>query len=144
MAANDLVVVIGCSKFGAAIANECSSSGKHTAVIDINPIAFRKLDNSYSGYTIEGDAMDKDILLEANINEATEVDIMTNSDNTNIFLASLILHYYRVPLVIVRLQDEKKSRLLKDKRVRIISPALLSINTYHQVIDTYKKNKEGK
>ena len=135
-------VIIGCSRFGATIASQNSRKGKYTAIIDVNPKAFRKLDADYSGYTIEGNAMDKEILAQSNIENATEIDIMTNDDNTNIFLASLVLFYYKAPLVIVRLQDEKKSTLLDNPRIRLISPALLSINAYYNIIADNIKNTE--
>lgn len=137
----DMTVVIGCSRFGATIASQNSKAGKYTAIIDMNSKAFRKLDTDYSGYTIEGNAMDKNVLNQSNIEKATEVDIMTNDDNTNIFLASYVLHFYNAPLIIVRLQDEKKASLLDDSRIKIISPALLSIETYHKIIDE-ENNKE--
>ena len=137
----EMTVVIGCSRFGATIASQNSKSGKYTAIIDINPKAFRKLDTDYSGYTIEGNAMDKDILAQSNIEKATEIDIMTNDDNTNIFLALLVLHYYKAPLIIVRLQDEKKASLLDDSRIKLISPALLSMNNYYEIIEKYKEGK---
>lgn len=129
------IVVIGCSRFGATVACSNCRLGHYSSIIDINPKAFRKLDSDYSGYIIEGNAMDPDILAQSNIKNATEVDIVTNDDNTNIYLASMVLAYYKAPLIIVRLQDEKKAELLGDSRIKIISPALLSINSYYNLVN---------
>lgn len=128
-----LTIVIGASRLGANIASYNSQNGVYTVIIDKNPIAFRKLDSSFSGYKIEGDAENLDILNSANIKEATEVDILTNSDNTNIYIANVVLKYYKVPLVLVRLMDTTKSVFLDDPRIRIISPAILSFRSYKEI-----------
>ena len=129
-----LTIVIGSSRLGANIASYNSQKGVYTVIIDKNPLAFRKLDSSFSGYQIEGDAENLDILNAANIKEATEVDVLTNSDNTNIFIANVVLKYYKVPLVLVRLMDTTKSVFLDDPRIRIISPAILSFRSYKEII----------
>ena len=129
-----LTIVIGASRLGANIASYNSQNGVYTVIIDKNPLAFRKLDSSFSGYQIEGDAENLDILNAANIKEATEVDVLTNSDNTNIFIANVVLKYYKVPLVLVRLMDTTKSVFLDDPRIRIISPAILSFRSYKEII----------
>lgn len=128
-----LTIVIGASRLGANIASYNSQNGVYTVIIDKNPIAFRKLDSSFSGYKIEGDAENLDILNSANIKDATEVDILTNSDNTNIFIANVVLKYYKVPLVLVRLMDTTKSVFLDEPRIRIISPAILSFRSYKEI-----------
>ena len=128
-----LTIVIGASRLGANIASYNSQNGVYTVIIDKNPIAFRKLDSSFSGYKIEGDAENLDILNSANIKNATEVDILTNSDNTNIYIANVVLKYYKVPLVLVRLMDTTKSVFLDDPRIRIISPAILSFRSYKEI-----------
>lgn len=130
-----MVVVIGSSRLGASIASSNSQMGAYTAIIDKEPKAFRKLDPDYSGYKIEGDGEDIDVLEEANIREATEIDIMTEDDNENIYLANLCLTFFKAPLIIVRLMDEKKSVLLDDARIRIITPSILSYRTYHEIQD---------
>ena len=128
-----LTIVIGASRLGANIASYNSQNGVYTVIIDKNPIAFRKLDSSFSGYKIEGDAENLDILNSANIKDATEVDILTNSDNTNIYIANVVLKYYKVPLVLARLMDTTKSVFLDDPRIRIISPAILSFRSYKEI-----------
>lgn len=129
-----LTIVIGSSRLGATIANYNSQNGIYTAIIDKNPLAFRKLDSNFSGYTIEGDAENLDILASANIKDATEVDVLTNNDNVNIYIANVVLQYFKVPLVLVRLMDTTKSVFLDSPRIRIISPAILSFRTYKEII----------
>ena len=130
-----LTIVIGASRLGASIASYNSQNGIYTVIIDKEPLAFRKLDTNYSGYKIEGDAENLDNLEEANIKEATEVDILTHEDNVNIYIANVILQYYNVPLVLVRLMDTSKSVFLDSPRIRIISPSILSFRTYTEIVE---------
>lgn len=137
-----LTIVIGASRLGASIASYNSQNGIYTVIIDKQQPAFRKLDANYSGYKIEGDAEELDILEEANIKEATEVDILTHDDNVNIYIANVVLQYYTAPLVLVRLMDASKSVFLDSPRIRIISPSILSFRNYKEIIEN--KEKEDK
>jgi len=132
-----MTIVIGASRLGATIASAKSASGAYTSIIDKNPLAFRKLDSSYSGYQIEGDAEDMDVLEKANARGAKEFDIMTESDDENLYLAAICLVCFDAPLIVVRLQDEKKSVLLDDKRIRFITPSLLSYRAYQEIQDAF-------
>jgi trk system potassium uptake protein TrkA len=134
-----MVVVIGSSRLGAAIASKNSKDGYYTAIIDKDKNAFKKLDDTYSGFTWCGDATEKMSLEKAHVAEATEVDVVTDDDDTNIFVASVILKHYKAPLVIVRLQDERKSVLLNDPRISFIVPSALSFETYDYIVKESRK-----
>lgn len=128
-----MTVVIGASRFGAAIASMSSMDGIYTSIIDSDESSFKKLDSGYSGYIIVGDAQDSSVLKKAHIDEARECVIATDDDNVNIFLASLISTIYKVPHVIVRLRDERKAALLIDPTIKVISTAMLSLQAYKAI-----------
>ncbi|MCI1735358.1 MAG: NAD-binding protein [Bacilli bacterium] len=133
-----MTVVIGSSRLGAAIASLNSDQGIYTAIIDEDEHSFRKLDSSYSGFKIVGNATDVRVLEKARIGNATEVDLCTGDDNTNLYLASVVLKFYRVPNIIVRLHDDTKKILIDDPRVTYITPSSLSFGMYKNLWD-----KEG-
>lgn len=128
-----MTVVIGSSRLGAAIASLNSEEGIYTSIIDLDEKSFRKLDDAYSGFKFVGDAMNKSLLERARIASATEIDICTADDNTNIYLACLCLHYYPAKNIIVRLKDDVKSILLRDPRITIITPSRLSYGMYTNI-----------
>lgn len=128
-----MLVVIGASRLGAQIASDASQRGISTCIIDIDQASFKKLDASYSGFTINGDAMDSITLEKAKIKDATEVVIATRDDDTNIFLACSISELYPVPHVIVRLRDEQKRELLTNEKIEIISTSSLSLQAYQDI-----------
>lgn len=128
-----MTIVIGSSRLGANIASEASQRGIYTSIIDLSPEAFKKLDVGYSGYTVLGDATDQSVLQKAHIEDAKEVVITTGDDNTNIFLACMISEFYSVPYIIVRIRDEKKSEIITDERISIISTSTLSLQAYKAI-----------
>lgn len=132
--AEPLIVVAGCSRMGATIAFENSSRGFFTTLIDWDKTAFQKVDPDYSGFLLIGDATDQAVLEKAHIAEASQCVIATEDDSTNIYIASLVCCISKVPLIIVRLHDDKKTALLSDKRIRIIAPSLLSHQAYEEAI----------
>jgi K+ transport systems, NAD-binding component len=125
------VLVIGVSKLGAEIANYESLNGVDIAIVDINEGAFRKLDERFSGYKIIGNALDFSTLKKAHIEEASDVCIVTNDDATNIFLTYLVTHYYPNKKIILRLNDEKKIKILpKNQNISSICPSIYSFKEY--------------
>jgi trk system potassium uptake protein TrkA len=134
-----LVVVIGSSRFGANLAYENSSQGYYTTLIDKNKDAFKKVDPNYSGFFLEGDATETEVLEKAHIRDAWRCVIATEDDSVNIYVASLVAMISKVSLIIVRLHDERKACLLHDRRIHIISPSLLSYEAYESIL-----TKEGK
>jgi len=125
------VLVIGVSKLGAEIANYESLNGVDIAIVDINEGAFRKLDERFSGYKIIGNALDFSTLKKAHIEEASDVCIVTNDDATNIFLTYLVTHYYPNKKIILRLNDEKKIKILpKNQNILSICPSIYSFKEY--------------
>ncbi len=128
-----MTIVIGASKLGASIASMLSMDGIYTSIIDINGDAFRKLDSGYSGYTVQGDAQDANVLKKAHIEEAKEVVIATRDDDTNIFLACMISEIFKTPYIIVRLRDERKAAIFTNPSIKVISTAMLSLQAYKSI-----------
>lgn len=136
-----MIIVLGASRFGATIASLACTEGAYTAIVDKDESAFKKLDSSYSGFIIAGDAMDRNVLEKANIDQAKEVVIATSSDNTNIYLALMIHECFHPDSIIVRLRDETKSQLLQKDSIHIILTATLSIQAYKS-FSQFKEDEE--
>lgn len=128
-----MVVVVGSSRLGALIASKNSSEGIYTMIIDKDEFAFNKLESDYSGFTMVGDATELSVLKKAHMDQASELDIITEDDDTNIFIACMALHYFDVSSIIVRLQENKKAVLIDDPRVKVIVPADLSMSLYENL-----------
>lgn len=59
------IVVFGCGRLGASIANLASSLGHSVVVVDRNEYAFHRLNSEFSGFTVVGDAAEYETLKES-------------------------------------------------------------------------------
>lgn len=127
---SELIIVIGLSRLGSEIATTLSSRGKYVSVIDKEEKSFQKLGDAFTGYKIIGDACKVKNLVDANIDKASEIDIVTDDDDTNIFLFHLISRMNDKGKIIIRLTDINKIDLLPENKCSIITPLVNSVNQY--------------
>lgn len=130
----DKILIIGASCFGTSIANERSLRGDDVIIVDKNSSAFDLLSSNFSGYAIEGDATDLQVLQNAGINNAKEVVIATDDDNVNVYLAHLCDKLFNTPSIIIRLSDYDKKTLIEEKpNLKPIYPFALSMGKYEEM-----------
>ncbi|MEA4849227.1 MAG: NAD-binding protein, partial [Clostridiaceae bacterium] len=99
-----------------------------------NKDAFRKLSPSYGGLSIIGDAMDIDILQEAQISKASVVVAVTNSDNANIMVAQIARELFYIQRVIARLYDPDRACVYREFGIDTICPAILSAKEIDKIL----------
>lgn len=142
---NNQIFVIGCSNLGSAIATKLSNLGYEISIIDIDTAAFSKLPDSFSGYMIEADATDAQILKSNNVAGARLAIIATNKDNINIYLAHVLHEIFEVKQVIVRLNDQNKKILIENcENISAIFPFSLSLDYFEDLFNNLIENKEAK
>jgi trk system potassium uptake protein TrkA len=127
------LLVIGCGRLGASIANDASKKGKNVIVVDPDESSFLHLDETFGGITITGNATDFSILERAYIKTAFEVVITTGDDNINIFIAHVCRTFYKVPTIVVRLDDPERGVLIANMKIKPIYPLDLSLSKFYQV-----------
>ncbi|WP_099190304.1 potassium channel family protein [Tepidibacter mesophilus] len=123
---NEYIIIIGCGRLGSHLATLLSKKGKSVVVIDRDQKSFERLKDSFSGFTIEADAIEKDTLLEAKIDKADVVVTVTNDDNTNIMIAQIAKIIYKVPKVIARLFEPSKQSIYEELGIETVCPTMLS------------------
>jgi trk system potassium uptake protein len=99
------VIIAGCGRVGAVLANYLSLERHDVVVIDKSGAAFDRLGSAFNGVTLEGVAFDEELLTEAGIDQADIFAAVTNQDNTNMMAAEVATNVYGVPRVISRLYD---------------------------------------
>jgi trk/ktr system potassium uptake protein len=102
------VVITGCGRVGAQLAEMLSLDGHEVVVIDRNRSSFNRLSKSFSGEVIEGMAFDEDTLHKAGIEDAHAFASVTNYDNANLMTAEVATHIFQVPKVVARLYNPDK------------------------------------
>lgn len=138
MKKNNYIIIAGCSRFGANIASILSSKDYEVVIIDIDKSNFRKISRDYSGFKIEGNATDVEVLVEAGIKKADTLVCATNNDNTNIMISEIGKEIFNVENVVSRLYDTEKEIVYKDFDINTIYPTKLTINEFEKLLGKMK------
>ena len=100
---------MGCGRVGAQLAATLDALGHSVAVIDVNPKAFTRLPEDFSGRRVTGIGMDRDALRQANIKDAYAFAAVSNGDNSNIIAARVAHETFHVERVVARIYDPTRA-----------------------------------
>ena len=103
------VVVMGCGRVGAALAEALSRLEHEVAVIDRDAKAFHRLSPEFSGERVQGMGFDRDVLLRAGIERADAFAAVSSGDNSNIISARVAREMFGVKQVVARIYDAKRA-----------------------------------
>ncbi len=101
------VIVVGCGRVGAELAHRLYQNGYKVVVIDQTEAAFHNLPLDFRGRTVAGQALNRDVLVRAGIEEADGLAAVTGSDSINAVVAHLARTHFEVPNVVVRNFDSR-------------------------------------
>jgi K+ transport systems, NAD-binding component len=127
-------IIVGCGRLGATLANTLSDKDGNVLIIDKNKDSFRKLSPSFGGLSIIGDATDIDVMLEAQIGNASAVIAVTNNDNANIMVAQIAREMFHIKRVIARLYDPEREYVYHEFGIDTICPAILSAKGIDKIL----------
>lgn len=96
------MIVVGCGRVGAELASRLYQKGHKVTVIDQTANAFNMLPADFLGRTIEGEALNQEILHRAGIETADGLAAVTSSDPLNAVIAHVAHTLYHVPSVVSR------------------------------------------
>jgi trk system potassium uptake protein len=96
------IVIVGCGRAGAELAYRMSRSGHTVTVIDQDAASFHNLHPDYSGRTLQGDVLSREVLERSGVEEAQGFAAVTNSDTVNAVAAHVARTVFHVPNVVVR------------------------------------------
>jgi trk system potassium uptake protein len=103
------VVVMGCGRVGAALADALARIGHEVAVIDRESTAFSRLSPEFTGERVLGMGFDREVLLRAGIEEAGAFAAVSSGDNSNIISARVARETFGVQRVVARIYDAKRA-----------------------------------
>ena len=103
------VVVMGCGRVGASLADALSRLGHEVAIIDRDEAAFHRLSPEFSGERILGMGFDRDVLLRAGIERTDAFAAVSSGDNSNIIAARVARETFGVQRVVARIYDAKRA-----------------------------------
>jgi trk system potassium uptake protein len=128
------MIIIGCGRMGAGLALYLKTSDHSVTVIDNDPSAFERLEPPFRGDTIAGDALDRDLLIRAGIEQADCLAALTPNDSINLVVARLAKEVFKVPKVIARMHDPRKSEIYRRLGVQTVSTVSLGIQRFAELL----------
>lgn len=128
------VIVVGCGRLGAGIADLFCERNCQVFLIDSREQAFEKLSPEFSGFTVCADATDIDVLKHADISSADVLVSVTGDDNTNSVIAQIASRIYNIDHVYARLKDPDKKKLISGFNIHGIYPFELAIKDFKKTM----------
>ena len=128
------IIVVGCGRVGSYLAELLSSEGHNLVVIDKDSSSFNRLTAGFKGHKIHGDALDKDILNQAGIQNADALASVTNSDSLNATIAFMAKNKFRVPKLAIRVFDPSNAEVYRKLGISIISPTEWCANFIRDIL----------
>ncbi len=115
------IIIVGCGKFGSALALELYKKGHTISVIDQNKDAFYRLGIDFNGNLVVGNAFDKKTLEEAEIEYADALVAATAKDEINALTAKIAKDVYYLKNVVARLYNPRKAKIFESLGIKVIS-----------------------
>jgi trk system potassium uptake protein TrkA len=105
------IVIMGCGRVGASLAHSLVRLEHSVAIIDQDPLAFRRLGDSFAAQQVKGVGFDRETLIEAGIEHADAFAAVSSGDNSNIIAARVARETFGVRNVIARIYDPKRAEV---------------------------------
>jgi trk system potassium uptake protein TrkA len=128
------ILIIGCGRQGAELAKNLCLDASEVTVVDNDPSAFGRLGPSFRGRIIQGDGLDRDVLVQAGIEMTDGVAAVTASDEINIVAARLARQVFRVPRVVARVHDPLKAGIYQRLGLMTVTPAVLGTQRFTELL----------
>ncbi|HZY45044.1 MAG TPA: NAD-binding protein [Anaerolineae bacterium] len=105
------VIIMGCGRVGEQVSLLLDADGHDVSVIDYNAEALARLGPRFKGKTVKGIGFDRNVLMEAGIEQADAFVATSSSDNANVVAARLARNIFQVPRVVARLYDPQRAEV---------------------------------
>jgi len=115
------IVIVGCGRVGAELALSIYRQGHNVAIVDSNPQAFDRLGANFLGRTVQGEAIDRDVLKRADIEHADAFAAVTTSDSVNIVAARVAKDIFNVAHVVARVYNPRRAPIYEKLGIQTIT-----------------------
>jgi trk system potassium uptake protein TrkA len=105
------IVVMGCGRVGSSLAIQLVRQDHSVAIIDQDPLSFRRLGESFPGRTVKGVGFDRETLIASGIEEADAFAAVSSGDNSNLIAARVARETFGVQRVVARIYDPKRAEV---------------------------------
>lgn len=129
------VVIMGCGRVGAMLAQLLVNDGHDVTVLDIRADAFRRLPADFKGKRHTGNGIDQDVLARIGVGEADAFFAVTQGDNRNVMATQIAKHIFGVKRALCRIYDPIREEMYRQIGLETISPTVVSANLLKETLD---------
>lgn len=128
------IVILGCGRVGARLAQLMEEDGYQVGIIDADAASFERLPAHFKGETTLGTGIDVDVLKSAGIESADTFAAVTNFDNTNIMACQVAREIFGVKKVLARIYDPGRENLYHHLGLETVCPTTLISTTARDIL----------
>lgn len=133
-AGRENILIIGCGRLGAELANSIMRKGHAVTIMDTALRAFDRLGPDFRGRTVQGDALDQEALKRAGIDAAHGVAAVTTSDSANIVAARIARDIFHVEHVVARVYDPSRAPIYERMGLQTITSSSWGARRIEQLL----------
>ena len=115
------IIIMGCGRVGSQVSHLLVSHGHEVTVIDHDANALARLGKDFKGRVVQGLGFDRNVLLQAGVENAEGFIAASSSDNANIVAARIARTIFHVPRVVARLYDPVRAEVYQRLGLTTIS-----------------------
>ncbi len=116
------VMIVGCGRLGATLANTLLDRGEQVTILDTNPENFRRLRARTGLHMYVGDGASHEALRRTGIESMNAFIAATGQDTTNALAAQSAQTTFGVPSVVCRVNDPIRRAMYEDLGLKTVSP----------------------
>ena len=128
------IVVVGCGRLGASIANDLYEQGEDVIVIDKKEDSYRKVSDSFGGLTYVNEGTRVETYEQLELKKDDILIVVTNDDNVNIMISQLVRKMFQIHTIICRLYDPQRECVYQEFGIETICPTYLSVNRIENIL----------
>lgn len=128
------IIVMGCGRVGEQVALLMAEEGHDVVVIDYDASALARLGSNFRGRTIKGVGFDREVLIQAGIEDADAFAAASSSDTANIVAARIARNVFHVPRVVARLFDPRMADIYRRLGLQTISSTNWGANRIRELL----------
>ncbi len=128
---------MGCGRVGATLAASLERRGHDVAIIDQDPLAFRRLSKDFGGHQVKGVGFDRDVMRRAGVEKAYAFAAVSSGDNSNIIAARAARETFGVQRVVARIYDPGRAEIFERLGIPTVATVRWAADqTLHHLLPT--------
>lgn len=128
------VIIIGCTKTGARLANELDEKGYDVAIVEQDEQSFSLLSLDFSGLVVCGDVTDVEVLKNAGCENANIAVVVTENDNVNVMVSQMLKIQFEIETVYTRVQDPARESVFRKFGLHTICPTRFEADILYNLV----------